>query len=63
MLHGDPKEVVQLTQIHHRELLLVQEIMGGGRDDDVVDIKEVRRAQTATEDEQGGVCPGLNEAL
>ena len=47
-LHGDPREVVQLTQVFHRELLLeggddaVQEVVGGGLEDDVVDVEEVR---------------------
>lgn len=39
------------------------EVGGGGRDDDVVDVEEVRHVQAATEDEQRGVRLGLDEAL
>lgn len=56
-LHGDPQEVVQLTQVLHRELLLEggddtpQEFVRGGRGDDVIDIEEaVRRVQATIED-------------
>jgi hypothetical protein len=37
--------------------------LGGGHEDDVVDVEEVRRVQAATKDEQGGVRLGLNEAM
>ena len=68
-LHGDSQEVVQLTQVLHRELLLeggddaLQEVVRGGREDDVVDLEEVRSVQAATKDEQGSVRLGLDEAL
>jgi hypothetical protein len=48
-LHGDPHEVVQLTQVLHRKLLLEggddasQEAAGRGCEDNVVDVEEVRR--------------------
>jgi hypothetical protein len=66
-LHGDPHEVVQLTQVLHRKLLLEggddasQEAAGGGCEDNVVDVEEVRRLQAAMEDEQGGVRLGLDQ--
>jgi hypothetical protein len=67
VLHGDRHEVVQLTQVLHRKLLLEggddasQEAAGGGCGDNVVDIEEVCRLQAATEDEQGGVRLGLDQ--
>jgi hypothetical protein len=46
-LNSDPQDVVQLTQVLHGEFLLKrgddvpQEVEGGGREDDVVDVEEV----------------------
>jgi hypothetical protein len=53
-LDDDPQEVVQLTQVLHGELLLKrddepQEVGGGGREDDVIDVEEVRHVQAAAE--------------
>lgn len=62
-------QVVQLTQVLHRELPLeggddaLQKVMGRGREDDVVDIEEeLCCVQAATKDEQGGVHLGLDKA-
>jgi hypothetical protein len=46
-LDGDPQEMVQLTQILHRKLLLQggddasQKAEGGGHENDVVDVEEI----------------------
>jgi hypothetical protein len=68
-LDGDPQEVVEHPQVLHRKLLLeagddaTQKLRGGGGEDDVVDVEEVRCIRTATEDEQGHVRLGLDESL
>ena len=68
-LDGDPQEVVEYPQVLHRKLLLeagddaTQEPRGGGGEHDVVDVEEeVCSVRTTTEDEQGRVLLGLDEA-
>lgn len=61
--------MVQLTQVLKRKFLLEgrddapQELEGGGRENNVVDIEEVRRVQASTEDEQGGIRLGLDKTM
>jgi hypothetical protein len=64
-LHGDPQEVVRLTQVFYRELLMEGgddaslEFGGGGREVDVVDVEEVRRVQVTTGEEMSSSVQGL----
>lgn len=61
--------MVQLTHVLHRKLLLEggddgsQEHGGGGRENNVVNVEEVRHVQAMTEDEHGGFHLGLDKPL
>jgi hypothetical protein len=60
---------VERPQVLHRELLLeagddaTQEPRGGGDEHNIVDVEEVRSVRAATEEEQGHVRLGFDEAL
>jgi hypothetical protein len=61
--------VVERPQVLHRKLLLeagddaTQELRGGGGEHNIVDVEEVRSVRAATEEEQGRVRLGFDEAL
>jgi hypothetical protein len=69
MLDGDPQEVMEHPQVLHHKLLLkagddaTQEPSGGGGEHNIVDVEEeVHSVRAATEEEQGRVRLGFDEA-
>jgi hypothetical protein len=42
---------------------VLQEVGEGGREDDIVDLEEVRSIQVVMEDEHGGIRLGLDKSL